>query len=1044
MNTPVAIVGLGGLFAGSGDVHAFWNTVASGTDRFTERHDRPAEVTRGGFLPPVPFTAARFGLPPALLAATNVVQPLSLVVAEATLADAGDHDPARTAVVLGVTGAGAAEHAFSARLHDPLLARVLRSAGLPPARAEEVVAEFGRMFAPWRGHAFPGLLDGVVSARIANRFDLRGLNCTVDATSASSLAAVRIAVAELATGRADLVLTGGCDVESTAFMHLCFARAGVLSPTGRVRPFDAAADGTLLGEGIGMLACKRLADAERDGDRVYAVLRGLGAGSDGRGNGILAPSADGQAATLAAAYAEAGVAPADVGLVECHGTGTPAGDRVELTALRRVYEGVAAGSVALGSVKSQIGHTRGAAGAAGLIKAALALHHRVLPPTLGVDQPHPALAGSPFHLADRPRPWLSDPGRPRRLAAVSSFGFGGTNFHCVLEEADAPSPAGDALVRFWHAEDPARLFDAPGAGRAPAHHARLAVWAAGDEDLSRRRAAALARLRADPGTDFDLPGARYRRRGPAGGVAALFAGQGSQYPDMGRAVAVAVPRIREAFDAASLALGGDPPLGRVLFPPSAFDGDARRRQQEALRRTDRAQAAIAALSTGQFRHLESLGFAPDAVLGHSLGELSALCCAGSLTDAELFRLVTARGRAMAAARPGGMVAARASLPEVEPLARHSGVSVCNVNAPRQVVVGGGAAGVAEFLEACRRAGVVAARLPVASAFHTELMADAVEPFRRAVEQVGVRPPRIPVYADGEYGADLAGNVTTLAEQLRRPVLFAPRVERLYADGFRVFVELGPRQVLGGLVRQILDGRPDVEVLSVDPGPGADGELALRETVARLAVLGAVAVPPPPATPARRAEDTVLLTGTRPAADAQDPVPAAPSAAEALLAEHLATHAEYLDGQLAVTRRLAELLENGAVDPALADGVAAVTAHCRLVGEVHVRTTEVLGELARAAATGSPAVGPAVPRPRAAESATVPSVLLEVVAEKTGYPPHVLDPAMDLEADLGIDSVKRMEILAALRERLPAAHDLAPDAAAGLRTLSQLTGLLGGG
>ncbi|OLF13951.1 hypothetical protein BLA60_01845 [Actinophytocola xinjiangensis] len=1049
MNTPIAIVGLGGLFAGSGDVHAFWRTVASGAHRFTERDDR-----RGGFLPPVPFAPARHGLPPAVLAATNVVQPLSLLVAEATLADAGEHDPARTAVVLGVTGAGGAGHAFSARLHDPLLAGVLRSAGLAPARAREVVAEFGRLFTPWRGHAFPGLLDGVVSARIANRFDLRGLNCTVDATSASSLAAVRVAVAELVCGRADLVLTGGCDVESTAFMHLCFAGAGVLSPTGRVRPFDAASDGTLLGEGIGMLACKRLADAERDGDRVYAVLRGLGAGSDGRGNGILAPSVAGQARTLVDAYAEAGIAPGDIGLVECHGTGTPTGDRVELAALRRVYAGVPTGSVALGSVKSQIGHTRGAAGAAGLIKAALALYHRVLPPTLGVDQPHPELTGSPFHLADRPRPWLLEPGRTRRRAAVSSFGFGGTNFHCVLEEADPPAPA-DSLVRFWHAATPAALFDAPGAGRAPAGHARLAVWAAEAEDLARRQAAAVARLAADPDVPaFDLPGVRYRRRGPAGRVAALFAGQGSQYPDMGRAVAVAVPLVRAAFDAASLALAAEPALGRVLFPP-AFghhpEGTPPYCPEGTLRRTDYAQAAIAALAVGQFRYLERLGFTPGAVLGHSLGELCALCCAGSLTDADLFRLVAARGRAMAGvAEPGAMVAVAAPLAEVEEPAARAGVTVCNVNGPCQVVVGGGEPEVAAFLGLCRDSGVSAVRLPVAAAFHTELMAAAVEPFRRVVEEVGVAPPRVPVYADGVYGDDVAGNVTTLAEQLRRPVLFAPRVERLHADGFRVFVEFGPRRVLAGLVRQILGEREDVEVLSVDPGPNGDGELALRETVARLAVLGAVAVPPPPVAPAPPAADTVLLTGAGPPAEdvaVEDTVPEpASTPAEALLAEHLATHAEYLDGQLAVTRRLAALLENGPVDPALAEGVAAVTAHSRLVGEVHARTAEVLGELARVAPAQTPAVDTTVPRPRAGgdDGGAVPMVLLEVVAEKTGYPPHVLDPAMDLEADLGIDSVKRMEILAALRERLPAAHGLAPDAAAGLRTLRQLGTLLGAG
>ncbi len=277
----------------------------------------------------------------------------------------------------------------------------------------------------------------MAAGRIANRLDLRGTNCVVDAACASSLGALDMALLELAAGRCDLAVTGGIDTFNDIFVYMCFSKTPALSPTGEARPFDAAADGTILGEGLGMLVLKRLDDARRDGDRVYAVIRSVGTSSDGKGQAVYAPSAAGQVKALHRAYEQAGIAPRTVDLVEAHGTGTRVGDATELAALDEVYGRGAEGPwCALGSVKSQIGHTKAAAGAAGLIKAALALHHKVLPPTSKVRTPIERLAegSSPFYLNTEARPWLPQPGHPRR-AAVSAFGFGGSNFHCVLEEA---------------------------------------------------------------------------------------------------------------------------------------------------------------------------------------------------------------------------------------------------------------------------------------------------------------------------------------------------------------------------------------------------------------------------------------------------------------------------------------------------------------------------------------------------------------------------------------------------------------------------------
>ena len=291
---------------------------------------------------------------------------------------------------------------------------------------------------PWQESTFPGLLGNVIAGRVANRFDLGGTNCALDAACASSLAALSMAMAELRSGHADTILTGGVDALNDVLMFLCFSQTPALSLTGDCRPFSDQADGTMLGEGVAMLALRRLEDAERDGHRIYAVLRGLGSSSDGRAKSVYAPRPEGQSMALRRTYEDAGYSPTTVGLVEAHGTGTVAGDAAEFAALREVFlEAAPSGTqwCALGSVKSQIGHTKAAAGAASLVKAVLALHHRTLPPTIKVQRPNPALQleTSPFYLNTATRPWFHLADHPRR-ASVSSFGFGGSNFHVTMEE----------------------------------------------------------------------------------------------------------------------------------------------------------------------------------------------------------------------------------------------------------------------------------------------------------------------------------------------------------------------------------------------------------------------------------------------------------------------------------------------------------------------------------------------------------------------------------------------------------------------------------
>ena len=338
-------------------------------------------------------------------------------------------------MVLGVASTTELVVQMGARLQRPIWRKAMLENGLPEDEADEICQDIADHYVPWQESTFPGLLGNVVAGRVANRLNLGGANFVTDAACASSLSALQSALHRLYLHESDVVLTGGVDALNDMMMYMCFSKTPAFSATGDCRPFSDAADGTIIGEGVGMLALKRLSDAERDGDPIHAVIRGLGSSSDGRASSVYAPRSEGQAKALRRAYERAGYEPSTVELLEAHGTATKAGDVAEFAALKSVFTDADSARIAIGSVKSQIGHTKAAAGAAGLIKAVLALQHSTLPGTLKVERPNPAMGMEdiPFYVNTQTRPWVRKGDQPRR-ASVSSFGFGGSNFHVTLEE----------------------------------------------------------------------------------------------------------------------------------------------------------------------------------------------------------------------------------------------------------------------------------------------------------------------------------------------------------------------------------------------------------------------------------------------------------------------------------------------------------------------------------------------------------------------------------------------------------------------------------
>ncbi|SNB46800.1 type I polyketide synthase [Geobacter sp. DSM 9736] len=1141
VNQPLAIIGIGCMFPGGENGDGYWSAIKNGIDAITDippTHWRTADYhsndpkspdrtygTRGGFITPVDFNPLEYGLPPNVLEATDSSQILGMVAAGEALRDAGygperEWNRERVSVILGVTGTLELVIPLGARLGHPIWRKALAEAGVDHTTAEDVIERIGESYVGWQENSFPGLLGNVVAGRISKQFDLGGTNCVVDAACASSLSALHLAGLELAAGRADMVVTGGVDTFNDIFMYMCFSKTPALSPTGNARPFDAAGDGTILGEGLGMVVLKRLSDAERDGDRIYAVIRGIGSSSDGKGEAIYAPSAAGQQKALRAAYEQAGIAPDTIGLVEAHGTGTKVGDAVEVKALREVYGEAEKPWCALGSVKSQIGHTKAAAGAAGLIKAAMALHHKVLPPTIKVSEPlvEVTSGATPFYLNTEKRPWAGNRTHPRR-AAVSAFGFGGSNFHCVLEEylpeKQAPDWEGNVQLLAFSASDKKGIVDRLAAIPENSSWAEIRTLAAasrssfnaGDccrlllvaekdrNNVQTLIRSALTLLQTDPRPSWNTPDGTCFQSGsaPAGNLALLFPGQGSQYTGMLRDLACSFPEMIESLTAADEAFltGRRERLTDLIYPPAAYSSEAKAAAEEALRDTGAAQPGIGAVSMGAYRVLTDFGVKAEAVAGHSYGELTALCAAGRLNQREFHLLSGLRGRLMGegTGERGAMLAVAAPLAVIEEVIAAEGLDLvlANRNAPDQGVLSGTSSEIDRASSALASRGIPCKALPVSAAFHSRLVAAAREPFFAAMEEVQFPEGTVPVYANSTgtpYPAEPAAARELLAGQLAKPVEFVAQIEAMYAAGIRTFLEVGPGARLSGLVKKILGEREHL-ALSLDSSGGKRSGVAdLARVLAQLAAGGhelrlaawdgdfasrpaptaikpAMTVPicganyrkprqPKPAVraatvplPPRREKQSAPQAPAIMPPSAPSPSPAAGEGSAALRASNEALaalqrlheqtaqlHRQFLEGQEAAGRTIQALLQQQHL-PAGGTPPAAVSAAPPQV-------------TAAPAPTPAPSVSaPTVTAPKeTGDSTRTEQVLLAVISERTGYPVEMLELDMTLDADLGIDSIKRVEILSALQERLPDAPAVKPEHLGTLHTLREIVAHLG--
>ncbi|MGW4699929.1 amino acid adenylation domain-containing protein [Streptomyces sp. NPDC004285] len=676
-------------------------------------------------------------------------------------------------------------------------------------------------------HTATGTMMTMVSNRISHCLDLRGPSVSIDTACSSSLVSVHLACQSLLSGESELALAGGTLLHLAPQYTIAETKGGFLSPDGRSRAFDASADGYVRAEGVGVVALKRLSDALRDGDPVHAVVIGSGVNQDGRTSGITVPSADAQATLIERVCAEAGVAPGSLQYVEAHGTSTPVGDPIEAEALGRVLAiGRAPGARCyVGSVKTNIGHTESAAGVAGLIKTALALRHRRIPPHLNLERPNPAIdfGSLPFEIPTAPVDWPEHEGPAR--AGVNSFGFGGTNAHVLLEEAPAPREEGRSPAEHeppWsvlplsarHASGLAELAGgirrelASGVSLADVGHTLAHRRQRFEERLTvvhSSRASLDEALAACERGETHPRAARGRSR-EAGQrrLVWVFTGMGPQWWGMGRQLLDAEPVYREAVERCDREI-------RRQAGWSLLDELARPEPESRMAETWLAQPANFAVQTGLAALWEHYGVRPDAVVGHSTGEIAAFHQAGVYGLEDAVRV--ALGRSVLQHRlagTGAMLAANLSEEDAERLVRphRDLVSVAAVNSPASVTLSGDADTLREIADRLGREQVFTRFLDVEVPYHSVRM----DPIEAALHEAlaGIEPGEatVPLYLTARDGRARGPELDAAYwwENVRRPVRFRSAVDRLVDDGYALFLELGPHPVLGHSIRECLEGR----------------------------------------------------------------------------------------------------------------------------------------------------------------------------------------------------------------------------------------------
>jgi acyl transferase domain-containing protein/phosphopantetheinyl transferase (holo-ACP synthase) len=920
---PIAIVGMSCLFPMAPGLAPFFGNILAGRDCLREPNENEWDTinyqnpsgsdfkkiycVRGGFVTELAdFDPLKYGVMPRAVHGADPDQFLALRVAVEAMADAGYNNlPTvldKGEVILGRTsapGQGAMTMIQQGQTVDQMLALVQK---LHPEISHDDIRHLAELLhgslAPTNSDTVPGVMPNLLAGRIAQRLGFKGRNLLLDAACASSLIAVETAVRDLRTGACDVALAGGIHINSFACFYQMFCALTALSPNQEIRPFDQAADGTILGEGIGAVVLKRYSEALENNDRIYAIIRGVGSSSDGHGTSLLAPSHEGESLAIQRAFEDAGVSTKSIGLIEAHGTGTPAGDAAELQAVKETYgaDTTSSGWIALGSVKSMIGHTQAASGMAGLIKAALSLYHRVLPPTLNVVNENKSVdwAQHPCRISTQTRPWIHPKVHPSiehtdqaqhaalkttvepRRAAVSAFGFGGVNAHIVLEEhEDKDESKRPALIKEWETElvvfsgnniqellaqidRIVRLLDinvgrkerqdltlrdiAFTLAKENTRSMRVAIVAKSLEDLLAKLLWVGERLSQNIDQAGQITEDIFFTGKPSisqGKLAYVLPGLGAAYPNMLKDLCMHFPDVRMAFDyidQMSLTYSHEDkqtkPFSELhhILPSTKLFGIPKPGRPgpqvtaALLASMDSAVVTVLLAEWSLYQLLKNLGVEPSSIVGVSTGEFAALLINGAADVLEtapvFYRLSTGVANAVSIAELAKLrsIKVTGDWEVIEPILKklpHTVYLGADLS-PKQMLLSGTVDAIAAAKKAIEEAGFEVLPLPIAIPYHTPLVEGKVDARDEAVKAVTVSKPKITTWACSlidKYPDDTEAIRKITTELFTRPIHFKKTIEAMYAEGTRIFVEVGPRGGMTPVIDEVLSGKEYVAIAS---------------------------------------------------------------------------------------------------------------------------------------------------------------------------------------------------------------------------------------
>ncbi|MEC4982592.1 MAG: beta-ketoacyl synthase N-terminal-like domain-containing protein [Oscillatoria sp. PMC 1068.18] len=874
-STDIAIVGMSALFPKAKDLQTYWQNILNKVKAIADAPDAWAEpyfdpeakendriyTRKGGFLGDLAqFDPLEFGIMPNSVDGGEPDHFLALKLAKEALKDAGylakPFNREKTGIILG-RGTYINRGYNTLLQHGQIVDQTLSllEQFLPQMDGEtkgKIRRELKASLPPFTPEMAPGLVPNVITGRIANRLDLRGPNYIVDAACASSLIAVDLAIKELLSDRCEMVLAGGVHASTPPQINMIFCQLGALSRT-EIKPFAQGADGTVLGEGLGILVLKKLGDAERDGDRIYAVIKGVGTSSDGKALGLFAPLLEGELLALEKAYSASNVNPETVKLIEAHGTGIPLGDRTEIQSLTQLLgkKSQFLPDCAIGSVKSAIGHCIPAAGAASLIKTALALYHKILPPTLCEEiNPELGLEESPLYVNSEPRPWIHGNRDIPRRAGVNSFGFGGINAHAVLEEYSTTKPATlhhqfptELLV--FAAQNKAQLIAkirrvqeflgnnpqtplsnvAYTLAQDTTGSERVAIAASNLTDFQQKLTLTLEKLSTTNQSEFQTRNGIYYAQNSTLATtektAFLFPGEGSQYPNMLADLSLYFPQVREWFDFLDTTFNEREYLpSSFIFPPPAINLNSEQihQAQAQLFNMDLASETVFTASMALYELLNQLGIKAAVMVGHSTGENAALIASETVKInsreqlSEKMRYLNQIYRDLVASNSitkGALLSVGAVNPELieQILTNFSGrLHLAMYNCPNQAILFGNSEDIQIATEKLQAQGGICSRLPFDRAYHTPLftnVSNAFLAFYYSLE-VGIGQTKLYSCATGaEFPQETTAIRQLAAQQWSSQVKFWSTISNLYQQGIRTFVEVGPSSNLTGFVHDIL-------------------------------------------------------------------------------------------------------------------------------------------------------------------------------------------------------------------------------------------------